>query len=170
MALFARDERELKADSPTLRDVPAEETRHVRREESPVAAEPAARRESGEVSAHLGKGSRISGKLSFDGPVRIDGEVEGEIVAKDTLIVEEGAVVTAQIDGATIIVKGTITGNVRASKRLELRAPGKVQGDIVTPALVIHEGARFDGRCSMGESEPRSKERKPTPVVVAAQS
>src|SRR5262245_4156790 len=63
------------------------------------------------TSAFLGKGSRVTGKLAFEGTVRIEGHVEGEISAQDTLIIGESAVVNAQINGAAIIVHGRVTGD-----------------------------------------------------------
>jgi cytoskeletal protein CcmA (bactofilin family) len=103
----------------------------------------------GEVQAYLGKGSRVSGKLNFEGTVRVDGQVEGEISAQDTLVVGERAVITAQINGTTVIIRGKVTGDIHARKRVEIRAPGRLFGNIVTPSLVIHDGVIFEGHCSM---------------------
>jgi len=122
--------------------------------------------ELGEVQAYLGKGSRVSGKLNFDGTVRVDGHVEGEISAQDTLIVGERAVVTAAISGNTVIIRGKVTGDINARKRVEIRAPGKLFGNIVTPSLVIHDGVIFEGHCSMGGAEARSSDSsKVTPLA-----
>jgi len=111
-------------------------------------------------SAFLGKGSRINGKLVFEGPVRIEGHVEGEITAQDTLTIGESAVVTASITGNAIVIHGRVTGDVTAKKRLEIRAPGKLFGNIVTPSLVIHEGVVFEGQCSMGAAPTAASEPK----------
>jgi cytoskeletal protein CcmA (bactofilin family) len=92
---------------------------------------------------YLGKGSRVSGKLNFDGTVQIDGHVDGEISAQETLILGEGAVVTAQISGDTVVIKGQVRGDMNARKQIEICAPGKFYGNIGTPSLVIHEGAIF---------------------------
>lgn len=105
------------------------------------------------ANAFLGKGTRISGKLVFDGPVRIEGQVEGEITARDTLTIGEGADVKAQISGSSVIVHGRVAGDVKASKRLEIKAPGRLTGNIAAPVLVIHEGVVFEGQCSMGAAE-----------------
>lgn len=105
------------------------------------------------VQAHLGKGSRVEGKLSFEGSVRIDGQVDGEIQAQDAVIIGETAVVKAQITAGTVILTGRLQGDVVARKRVELRAPGKLTGNITTPSLVIHEGVTFEGHCSMGSAE-----------------
>ena len=101
------------------------------------------------LTAFFGKGSRITGTLVFEGPSRIEGHVEGEVSAQDTLTVGESAVVNARIKGLMIVIHGTVTGDVVAQTRLEIRAPGKVIGDVTTPTLVIDEGAILEGRCSM---------------------
>ena len=103
-----------------------------------------------DVQAHLGHGSRIEGKLTFEGSVRIDGQVEGEISAQDSVIIGESAEVTGQIVASTIVVQGRVTGDLTARKRVELKAPASLAGNINTPSLVIHEGVVFEGHCSMG--------------------
>ena len=117
--------------------------------------------EGGRESAVLGKGTRISGKLSFEGAARIDGHVEGEISATGTLVIGEAALVNAQISGSSIVIHGKVTGDLTASKRLEIRAPGRLYGNVTTPSLIIEEGVVFEGHCSMGASEGKS-ERKVT--------
>ena len=117
------------------------------------------------TSAFLGKGSRVTGKLVFEGTVRIEGQVEGEITAQDTLIVGESAVVNAQINGAAVIVHGRVTGDVTARKKLEIRAPGKVFGNISSPSLVIHEGVIFEGQCTMSGSADTQRVEKDRKVT-----
>ena len=105
------------------------------------------------TSAFLGKGCSVTGKLVFEGPVRIEGHVEGEITAQDALVIGETAVVDAQINGTSIVIHGKVTGDVTARKRLEIQAPGKVFGNISVPSLVIHEGVVFEGQCTMGAGD-----------------
>lgn len=100
--------------------------------------------------AAIGRGSRVVGKLFFDGTARIDGRVEGEISAEDTLVVGEQAIVTAAISGSAVVIRGRVTGDIHAKKRVELHPPGVLYGNIVTPSLVIHDGVVFEGHCSMG--------------------
>src|SRR5437867_3331207 len=64
--------------------------------------------------AHLGKGSRVEGKLTFEGTVQIDGQVEGEIEAQDSVIIGETAVINAHISAGTIVVKGKVNGDLVA--------------------------------------------------------
>jgi cytoskeletal protein CcmA (bactofilin family) len=116
--------------------------------ENNKAAQPA---ETGTATAFLGKGAKLVGKISLDGPARIEGHVEGEIEAKDTLTIGEDAVVKATITGTTVIVHGQVTGDVTARTRLELRSPGRIHGNLSTATLVIQEGTTFEGNCSMSD-------------------
>jgi cytoskeletal protein CcmA (bactofilin family) len=100
-------------------------------------------------SAYLDAGSRIAGKLSFETPARIDGQVEGEINAKDSLTIGESAVVAAQIRAASVVVAGKVSGDIVALQRIEIRPSAKVLGNITAPVLVINEGALFEGHCAM---------------------
>jgi cytoskeletal protein CcmA (bactofilin family) len=117
--------------------------------------------DSSRETAFLGKGTRISGKIVFEGTARIEGQVEGEINANDTLLIGESALLNAQINGGTVIIHGKVTGDINASKKLEIRAPGRLYGNVTTPSLVIEEGVVFEGHCSMGAAENRA-ERKVT--------
>ena len=111
------------------------------------------------TSAFLGKGSHVTGKLVFEGPARIEGQVDGEISAQDTLTIGESAIVNAQITGSAIVIHGRVTGDVTARKRLEIRAPGKLIGNIHTPSLVINEGVVFEGHCAMGGADAQRGEK-----------
>src|SRR5437763_16960519 len=80
-----------------------------------------------EITALLGRGTRFEGKLTFEGRVRIDGVFKGEIKSEDVLIIGEGAEVHAEIDVATVIIKGgAVHGNIRAKNSIELHSPGKL--------------------------------------------
>ena len=102
-----------------------------------------------EVNALLGKGSEFEGKLTFEGAVRIDGTFSGEIFTEDTLIIGEGARVSAQIEAGTVIVYGDVQGNISTTELIELHAPARLKGDIETPNLVIDRGVMFEGSCKM---------------------
>jgi len=107
------------------------------------------------IHALLGAGTRYEGKLFFDGRVRIDGDFEGQVLSEGVLVVGEGARVRGTVRVSTLIVLGgTVQAEIYASELVELHAPGRVQGDIHTPALFIDKGAVFDGSCVMGEVHP----------------
>ena len=107
--------------------------------------------------------TKINGKLSFEGPVQIDGQIEGEIVAGDDLVIGQGALVTAKIKAASVIVAGTVSGEITATQRIEIRPSAKISGNLAAPRIVMHEGAVFEGHCAM-KPEERRVERKPTVV------
>ena len=105
------------------------------------------------ITGFFGQELNLSGKLVFQGAVRIDGKYEGEIEAKGTLIVGVDAVVRAEIKVDKAIIMGEVRGTVDARERLEIEGQGKVYGDIKTPKLIINDGATFEGNCIMGDGK-----------------
>src|SRR5262245_45821310 len=123
---------------------------------------------SSEVTTLLGRGSEFEGKLSFEGTVRIDGKLSGEIFTDDVLIIGEGAEVNAEINVGAIIIEGTIHGNIHAKRSVEIHTPGRVRGNISTPSLYIEKGVVFDGQCQMepnGAAAVSAKARPAGPAV-----
>ena len=111
----------------------------------------------GEITTLLGRGATFDGKLTFEGTVRIDGRFKGEVFSEDVLVIGEGAIVEAEIDIGEIIIQGTVVGNIRAKRGIEIQAPGRVKGDIHTPSLQIDKGVIFEGRSFMeGGAKPPS--------------
>jgi cytoskeletal protein CcmA (bactofilin family) len=101
------------------------------------------------MNAMLGPSSVVEGKLSFEGPLRIDGTFTGEINTPDRLIIGEGAKVSASISCGSVVVSGEVTGNIKATESIELRDRARVKADLATPSLVIDKGVTFDGGCHM---------------------
>lgn len=114
----------------------------------------AATARSRDLTAFVDEGSEIEGKYTFRGTVMLNGRFTGEIVSTDTLIVGEKGVVKATIHAGTVVVSGEVMGTVVASERLDLRATARLFGDAETPALVVEEGAVFDGHCRMTRAKP----------------
>jgi cytoskeletal protein CcmA (bactofilin family) len=112
--------------------------------------------QTGKTAVYLDKGSKISGKLFFDGPARIDGQVDGEISATDTVVIGESAVVNANLKAPSVVITGKMTGDVSATKRLELRPTAKVAGNLTRPVLLVQDGALFDGHCTMNPEAKKS--------------
>ena len=99
----------------------------------------------------LTSGCHFTGKLYCKGSTRIGGKVDGEIVSEGLLILEQEAVVSADIEADEIVVQGQVEGTIRAHSRVELTSSCTFAGDVATPSLVIEEGARFNGKSTMGE-------------------
>jgi cytoskeletal protein CcmA (bactofilin family) len=115
----------------------------------------------GEIRAFLGEGTQFKGVLSFAGAVRVDGQLEGEIVGEDVLIIGEPAQVKADIEVGTLVVSGLVQGNITAKQRVELLGTGRVAGTIRTPCFVVAEGAVFNGNCEMAGDEAGKAVRLP---------
>jgi len=111
--------------------------------------------EHGVISTVLGKQTAFHGTLVFKKPLQISGEFTGEIVSEGFLVVSEGARVKANIKAGTVIVGGTIIGNVTALQKLEMLSTGKVQGNIRTAKLQIADGVVFEGNCEMLTGEEK---------------
>lgn len=108
--------------------------------------------ERGQITAILDKGASFEGKLTFEGTAQIGGEFKGEIFTKDTLIINKGATVTAQIEAETIIISGRLEGNIFARKRVVMHPPAVFKGTVTTPSLKIEEGVVFEGASYMPKS------------------
>lgn len=110
-----------------------------------------------DIKAFLGQGSHFEGKLNFDELVRLDGNFTGEICSSDTLIVGETASIEGQISVGALILSGRFVGGIKATTRVELRAPAQVEGTIETPCLKIDEKVIFNGEIKMsGETQQQT--------------
>ena len=108
-----------------------------------------------DVGAYLGAGTKINGKLHFEGQATIDGEVDGEIVSQSHVTVGQQATVKGKVSAQSILVQGKVMADVVADKKLEIQPPGSVVGDVTTLSLVIGDGAILEGHISMRKNEGR---------------
>jgi cytoskeletal protein CcmA (bactofilin family) len=103
------------------------------------------------TTAWIGQGVVIEGRITSAQDLRIDGTVEGTIeVGSHGLIIGTGAAVKANLIAKSILISGTVTGNVTATDRVDLQATGVVSGDINSPRLVVVEGAVIKGKVDAG--------------------
>jgi cytoskeletal protein CcmA (bactofilin family) len=91
----------------------------------------------------------FSGNLVFNKPFMIKGRVNGTIFATGDLYVADGAVVKAEVRAPLVVVCGSVVGNVAATRRVEIKASGRLDGDIIAPEIHMETGCQFNGRCSM---------------------
>ena len=123
-----------------------------------------------DIKAYLGEDTVFSGTLTFNGAVRIDGKMDGQINTDDTLIVGENGVLEADINAGTVICRGKIKGTINASKRIEIHTNSEVVGNISAPALLVENGAIFDGSCDMTGNESKIIKLVPTEEAESATS
>jgi len=108
-------------------------------------------KKGGELNGFLDHGSSFKGELEFEDTMRIDGRFNGKITSKNELIVGDSAQIDGDIHVGRIAISGTVRGKIVAEQRVEIHRNGKVYSDIDTPALIIEEGAIFQGNCVMGD-------------------
>jgi cytoskeletal protein CcmA (bactofilin family) len=101
------------------------------------------------ISTTLGRETDFNGVMRFKDSLKIDGAFSGEIVSSGFLYIEQGASLTANIKVGSIVVGGTVRGNIEATEKLEMLATGKVYGNIRTAKLKIADGVVFEGKCEM---------------------
>jgi cytoskeletal protein CcmA (bactofilin family) len=86
------------------------------------------------------------------------------VFSDDVLVIGEGAIVEAEVDIGEVIIQGTVVGNIKAKRSIEIHAPGRVKGDIHTPSLQIDKGVIFEGRSFMeGATKPQPAPAPPAP-------
>lgn len=103
----------------------------------------------GDLNGFLDADSQINGELHFEDTFRVDGKLTGKVISEGDLVVGEQGEIEGSIEVGRVFVSGVVRGNITASSRVELTAGGKVYADLATPALVIEEGAIFEGKCRM---------------------
>lgn len=111
----------------------------------------------------IGEEAFFHGALAVKGSLRVEGVFEGDISdAVDVEVGQHGRVL-GNIAAETLVVAGEVTGNVVASRSVELLSSARLAGDIRTPKLRVDEGACFDGSCAMGgegAEKPRRRRGK----------
>ena len=113
----------------------------------------------GELQALLGRGTRFEGLLTFEGRVRVDGVLLGQIKSEGLLVLGDGSNVDATIEVGTLIVRGgTLRGSVVARELIEIHEGAHVHADITAPEIDIAKGSLFDGRCSMVPAATRGSD------------
>ncbi len=123
--------------------------------DNPGVSMPASSSSSGGLSAFIDQGSEFEGKLSFKDTVRIDGRFRGEISSDNTLIVGESGEIEAAIHSNSVVVSGSVTGDIHAGVKVVLHKTARVMGDVETQCLVIEEGAILNGQVKMKGADAR---------------
>lgn len=100
----------------------------------------------------IGVGSSFRGTVMVGGTLRVEGELEGDVLSCERLEIGEHGVMRADIEVKEAVIAGRVYGNVRALGVLEMKAGAHVEGDIAALTVVMEPGVFFTGRCTMLES------------------
>ncbi len=102
------------------------------------------------IDSLIGAGTKVDGDMHFSGGLRIDGEIDGNVIANSgkpsTLVLSEHARVDGEIKVTHLVVNGTVTGPVYAAEYLELQSKARLTGDVHYKTLEIQLGAIIEGR------------------------
>lgn len=118
------------------------------------------------IRSLVGEGTMVQGELRFSDALRIDGEVNGNVIATSdvsVLIISEKARVTGRVKAGHVIINGTVAGPVESEELLELHPKARIRGDVKYEALEMHQGATIDG-----ELHPLKIEEKAPALKLAA--
>ncbi len=112
------------------------------------------------IDALIGAGTTVRGDIVFEGGLRVDGTVIGNVTVADgkpgTLVVSEAARVDGRIEVTHVVINGTVNGPVVAKDYLELQTKARITGDVCYRTVEMHVGAVIDGRLEHTQVEPAS--------------
>ena len=107
------------------------------------------------IDSLIGAGTLVHGDVTFSGGLRIDGHVQGNVIAANgepaTLVISEQALVDGEIRVSHVVVNGTVNGPVTVDDHLELQPKAKIVGDVTYRTVEMHVGALVEGRLSHTE-------------------
>jgi len=101
------------------------------------------------ASTVIGAGITIEGEIATDEDVVVAGIVRGKVTAKETVTIEHGATVEADVQGGSLAIGGSLTGNVVAADRVDLQSGARVIGNVKAARVTIADGAQFKGNVDM---------------------
>jgi cytoskeletal protein CcmA (bactofilin family) len=112
------------------------------------------------ATARLGSGMHVKGEISGNEDLYIDGTVEGPIqIGEGKLTVGATAKLMGDIIARDVVVYGNVQGNVRAKDRIEIKKEGSVNGDLITPQIMIEDGAYFKGTIEIERSADKAADK-----------
>jgi cytoskeletal protein CcmA (bactofilin family) len=112
------------------------------------------------IDSLIGTGTTVRGDIVFEGGLRVDGTVIGNVAAADgkpgTLVVSESARVDGRIEVSHVVINGLVNGPVVAKDYLELQPKARIIGDVSYRTVEMHIGAVIEGRLEHVQVEPGS--------------
>jgi len=106
------------------------------------------------IMGFLGEGTEFNGNLKFAGSLRIDGLYKGKIESETVLIIGSKGKVEAEVFVNHVVIDGEFSGNIVAAEKVEINSQGRVKGTIITPKLIVEEGAFLEARCQTSNQIP----------------
>lgn len=99
----------------------------------------------------IGSETRISGEVHGDEDLIVRGRIDGKVQLTQTLTVDKGGVVQADVDVRNLVISGTLVGAIVASESVKLLSTARVVGDLAAPRVTMELGAAYRGKVDMGD-------------------
>jgi cytoskeletal protein CcmA (bactofilin family) len=116
----------------------------------------------------IGSDNRLEGTVYGAGDVHVEGKIEGAVDTSGNVLVLEIGTVSGSVSARAVTVSGTVTGDVSASERIELKPSARVEGNMTAARILINDGATFDGQVFMREPQPRPGQSKKQAEIVTS--
>jgi len=106
--------------------------------------------------AWIGQGVTVEGRIVSKQDIRIDGHVQGTIeVGQFELVLGPGSAIKGAVNARSVLVGGTLEGDVTATDRLQIQSTGVLLGDVVSPRLIIQDGGLMRGKADIAGARPK---------------
>jgi cytoskeletal protein CcmA (bactofilin family) len=92
----------------------------------------------------------FEGTLNFEKSLLVRGKLKGAVCAEGVFLVDTEAEVEADLTADEVVIRGAVTGNVLAYRRVEVTASGWLIGNVKAPKIQMEAGCTFNGQCIMG--------------------
>jgi cytoskeletal protein CcmA (bactofilin family) len=120
--------------------------------QSPAA--PSAPSKTAAKAAVIGPGIVINGDISGTDNLVIEGKIKGQVnLASHEVTVGQSGEVDADVTAKTVRVAGKVNGDLIAKEKVIINSTGNVRGNIVTPRMLLEDGAIFKGSIDMDPGE-----------------
>jgi cytoskeletal protein CcmA (bactofilin family) len=105
------------------------------------------------VNSIIGEGSDFKGEFKINGLLRIDGHFQGTIETDGKVLIGQTGEAITDIKARLVVVGGLVRGNIFATERVIFLSTGVINGNIITPSLIMEDGVKFEGSCTINRTE-----------------
>ncbi len=118
------------------------------------------------ISNRINQGTTLTGELESDGDVRVEGVIEGTVRTAAKVAIGATGLVNGDIICRNADIEGKVNGDLEVSELLTLKSTCIVEGNIYTAKIVIENGARFNGICTMGSKEKKGDAKEAIQAII----
>ena len=105
------------------------------------------------VNSIIGEGSEFKGEFNINGLLRIDGKFKGTIATDGKVLIGQTGEAITDIKARVVVIGGTVKGNIYATERVIMLSTGTINGNVITPSLIMEDGVIFEGNCFINKRQ-----------------